>query len=340
MANKAFQNALRGIAQKTPPIWFMRQAGRYHSHYQKLKEKYSFVQLCKEPELAAETAMGPIHDFDFDVAILFSDLLFPLEALGMGLKYNPGPQLSERLNDKNILHFRPVDEAIEKMAFQKLAVQATRERLPDHKSLIGFVGGPWTLYTYAVEGAHTGGLIEAKTHLPLFQKLAPSLVELLIGNIQLQLDGGVEAVMVLDTASGEVSPGIFNDVILPELNKIAAAHSGLVMYYSKGTTEDHLSSLWDHKDWLGLGVDHRWNMAPLLKRKNRGVVQGNLDPCQLFGNKKVFQSELDRYLKPIEELSMEQRRGWVCGLGHGIRPQTPEPHVRYMIDHIRERLSC
>ena len=91
ICNERFSNALEHIPQKTPPIWFMRQAGRYHSHYQNLKKNYTFEELCKNPDLAAETALGPINDFDFDVAILFSDILFVLEALGMSLKYDPGP---------------------------------------------------------------------------------------------------------------------------------------------------------------------------------------------------------------------------------------------------------
>ena len=89
--NKKFANALNNIPQSVPPIWFMRQAGRYHSHYQKLRKKYSFESLCKTPELAAKVALGPITDFDYDVAILFSDILFPLESLGLKLNYNPGP---------------------------------------------------------------------------------------------------------------------------------------------------------------------------------------------------------------------------------------------------------
>ena len=91
MSNSRFINALNRRAQITPPIWFMRQAGRYHSHYQNLKKSYTFEELCKTPKLAAETAMGPMEEFDFDVAILFSDILFPLESLGMDLTYNPGP---------------------------------------------------------------------------------------------------------------------------------------------------------------------------------------------------------------------------------------------------------
>src|SRR3954468_10410639 len=101
--NQKFQNSLKRVPQATPPIWFMRQAGRYHQHYQALRAKHSFMELCKVPELAAEVAMGPIQDFDFDVAILFSDLLFPLEAMGMGLHYDPVPRLEWQLDESNII---------------------------------------------------------------------------------------------------------------------------------------------------------------------------------------------------------------------------------------------
>ena len=339
MGNEAFQNALRKIPQKAPPIWMMRQAGRYHSHYQKLKEKYTFVQLCKEPELAAETALGPIDDFDFDVSILFSDLLFPLEAMGMGLTYNPGPQLHWKLNHQNLSDLKPMEEALEAMTFQKNAMLATRERLPSHKSLIGFVGGPWTLFSYAVEGSHKAPLKEAKSQLPLFEKFSQPLTELLIGNIHLQLEGGAEAVMVLDTAAGEISPHVFRHFALPPLERLAKAHPGKIMYYSKGTTPDHLQSLWDHRGWLGVGVDHRWDMAQLLKRRPRGAIQGNFDQTQLFSDQRLFRLEFDRYLKPIEDLTLEERAGWICGLGHGLLPQTPEKHVHYIVEHVRKRLT-
>ena len=105
MANNKFYNALNQISQSTPPIWFMRQAGRYHSHYQQLKLKYTFEELCKNSELAAEVACGPVEEFDFDVAILFSDILFPLEGLGMPLQFNPGPVFGEFLNQDNINKF-------------------------------------------------------------------------------------------------------------------------------------------------------------------------------------------------------------------------------------------
>src|SRR5438128_9039486 len=174
-----FQNALARNPQPTPPIWLMRQAGRYHRHYQNLRRQHSFMDLCKQPALAAEVALGPVRDFDFDAAILFSDLLFPLEALGMGLEYTDrGPQLEWRLNEQTISQLRSVEEARPHLLFQGDAVRATRERLPSSRSLIGFAGGPWTLFAYAVEGSHKGSLIESKKLIALFPRFCEVMVPL------------------------------------------------------------------------------------------------------------------------------------------------------------------
>src|SRR3954470_350324 len=127
--NERFQNALKRVPQKVPPIWMMRQAGRYHHHYQKLKERYSFMELCKSPELASEVALGPVEDFDFDVAILFSDLLFPLEALGMGLEYKPGPVLEFSLDRDRLKTLAPFPQALDRLLFQKRALELTRKKL-------------------------------------------------------------------------------------------------------------------------------------------------------------------------------------------------------------------
>src|SRR6059058_354366 len=143
IGNERFQNALARRPQATPPIWLMRQAGRYHKHYQALRARHSFMDLCKQPELAAEVALGPVLDFGFDCAILFSDLLFPLEALGMGLEYTDrGPRLGWKLDEESISQIRAVDDAWPHLQFQGQAVRATRERLPVDRSLIGFVGSP------------------------------------------------------------------------------------------------------------------------------------------------------------------------------------------------------
>ncbi|MBK9039860.1 MAG: uroporphyrinogen decarboxylase [Bdellovibrionales bacterium] len=337
MANKRFTNALARIPQEIPPIWMMRQAGRYHSHYQKLKEKYSFMELCKIPELAAETAMGPIEDFDFDISILFSDLLFPLEALGMGLTYSPGPQLEWRLSEKTIGKLLPVDDAIGAMEFQREALRATRARLPSDKSLIGFVGGPWTLFGYAVEGSHKGGLGEAKSLWHLFPRFNEIILSFLEKNIELQLDGGAEVVMVLDTAAGELSPFLFSQGVAPGIISLAKRFPGQLGYYSHHTQKAHLLPILESEVTLaGFGFDHRWELSSLFGLSQIGFIQGNFDQSLLFSRSDCFSKRLDEFLAPFLEMSPEMRAGWVCGLGHGILPATPEENVREFVRRVRE----
>src|SRR5262249_46843917 len=170
---------LDGDAVRVPPIWLMRQAGRYHRPYQQLRARYSFDALCRTPELSAEVALGPVLDFDFDAAILFSDLLFPLEALGFGLSYDDGPpKLDGTLTFERLAAFRSLEDARSRLVFQQAAMRATRERLTGDKGLIGFVGGPWTLFVYAVEGTHAGPLARAKSSLDLYRAFAQRVVPL------------------------------------------------------------------------------------------------------------------------------------------------------------------
>jgi uroporphyrinogen decarboxylase len=335
--NIRFQNALQGKAQAVPPIWFMRQAGRYHKHYQALRKAHGFMELCKVPALAAEVALGPIQDFDFDVSILFSDLLFPLEAMGMGLTYDPAPKLGWHLvNESSVSKLRPWTEAIHDLHFQKEAMLATRKVLPKDKSLIGFVGGSWTLFTYAMEGEHKGNLIPAKTNISVYHKFCEVLMPLLEANIALQLEGGAEVVMMFDTAAGELSPLLFNSEVAPYLKKLAAKYPGRLGYYSKQTTPAHLLDLKQDTNFAGFGVDHRFDLSAELKAHRFGFLQGNFDQSLLFCKPDDFKRRLDDYLKPLLLLTPEQRRFWVSGLGHGVLPQTPEENVRHFVRHVRE----
>lgn len=341
MANLKFQNALHKVPQSVPPVWFMRQAGRYHQHYQNLKQSHTFEELCKTPELACETAMGPIEEFDFDVAILFSDILFPLEALGQGLKYDPAPNLSFFLNGETFPKFKSGDAVKSFMNFQNLAMQKTRARLPNEKSLIGFVGGPVTLFAYAVEGSHKGSLTGTRAQFALFKPFMEKLLPLLHYNIQIQLEGGAEVVMLFDTVAGEFSPHFYHDEIVPVLEGLVRAFPGRLGYYSKGTTRDHLNHpVFLNEKWAGFGVDHRFEMSDMLKtRKLPGFLQGNFDQALLFLPTPLFKEALEAWLKPLLKLSSEERAGWVCGLGHGVLPKTPEAHVKYFVQRVREAFA-
>lgn len=342
--NQKFQFALQQIPQAVPPIWFMRQAGRYHSHYQALRAKHSFEELCKVPELACEVAWGPIQDFDFDVAILFSDILFPLEALGFGLQYTEqGPRLGFHLDPVTMGQLKAADDVKEELNFQGDAMRLTRARLPSNKSLIGFVGGPWTLFVYACEGSHAGSLTKTKSLLPLVNTFNQSLLPLLHWTIQRQLDGGAEVVMIFDTAAGELSPALYQEFVLPGLRELAQAFPKKLGYYSKGTQSSFLSPELMQLPWAGLGFDHRWNLPQWFRSGkndfNSGFVQGNFDQALLHADLASLKKYTRDYLKSWQELTPQQRAGWVCGLGHGVLPKTPESHVKYFIQAMREGLS-
>lgn len=335
--NIKFQNALNGVTQNVPPIWFMRQAGRYHKHYQGLRSQYSFMDLCKKAELASEVALGPIRDFDFDVSILFSDLLFPLEAMGMGLDYKPGPVLGWHLDSSNLSRLTHWEDAISGVEFQREAVKATRELLPKDKSLIGFVGGPWTLFSYAVEGSHKDGLKKTKQNISLFEPFCENLIPLLKANIALQLEAGCEVVMVFDTSAGELSAFDYQRIVIPKLLDLAQSFPKKLGYYSKGTMPAHYTSILKQAPWAGMGFDHRWDLKSLLENPDRqGFLQGNFDQYFLFQNTDDFKKNVDLYLQNIKSLSPEQRKGWVSGLGHGVLPETPEAHVKYFVQRVRE----
>jgi len=335
IGNTCFQNALRRSPQAIPPIWLMRQAGRYHRHYQDLRRQFSFMDLCKQPALAAQVALGPVLDFDFDAAILFSDLLFPLEALGMGLEYtDAGPRLGWNLKRDNISDLRRVEDAWPNLLFQGKAMRATRQVLPKDKSLIGFVGGPWTLFVYAVEGTHKH-VDQAVKELSLFEKFCETMVPLLKRNIELQIENGAEVVMIFDTAAGELDPKTFRSAIVPQLETLAGSFPSRLGYYSKATRREHLDHpLFTNGSFAGIGVDHNWDLRDAFDMFRGGFIQGNFDQ-NLLRDSSVdeLSQHLSEFLSPLLKCD---RTGWICGLGHGVLPQTPEENVRLFVNTVRE----
>lgn len=338
MANHKFQNAINRVAQNCPPIWFMRQAGRYHQHYQNIRKSHSFMDMCKKPELATEVLMGPIEDFDFDVAILFSDLLFPLEGLGMGLEYNPAPSLKWLLNKDTISQLRTTEQALEAVEFQKETVAASKAALPENKSLIGFVGSPWTLFVYAVKGTHKGDFQPVINNLDLYAPFCDIVIPLLKQNIQWQLESGAEIVMLFDTAAGNLSPEMFKEYVVPTVEPLASAHPDKTAYYSKNTTPEHLAHpLFQSANlFAGIGYDQHWNLPEVLQSNTHGFVQGNFNQDFMPLENSAFMKELEKWIKPIAELSPQEREGWVCGLGHGMMPTGREENVRSFVKTIRE----
>ena len=298
MTNILFENALKRNIQKTPPIWFMRQAGRYHSHYRKLKEKYSFEELCKTPDLAAEVAFGPIQEFDYDVAILFSDILFILEGLGLKLKFDPGPKFKSYINSDNMNDFNNIDQAIEHMLFQFEAIKVTKERLPDNKSLIGFVGGPWTLSKYAF-GNNNSNLIDTKINLEFISTI---LIPLLKKNIQLQLDAGVEVVMVFDSSLYDLDKINFNEIYVKLLKDIAISFPNKIGYYSRGKNWEDLNSAINFP-FAGFGYDHIIDLSSVFKDQNSGFIQGNFNEQLILNETDIFLDDLKKFIEQMKSMN-------------------------------------
>ena len=322
--NTLFQNACNRIEQPTPPIWIMRQAGRYHSHYQDLKQKYTFEELCKQPELAAEVARGPVAEFDYDLAILFSDILFVLEGLGLELKFNPGPKFNTKIDKHNYQEYWDWEAAVDFMSFQSDAVKATREALPKNKSLIGFVGGPWSVLQY---GLSPDSHIDFKKYF-LKEVIFPLLKE----NIKLQLEAGAEKVMIMDSGLQTIGRTFLREEYTHMLNDMVGPNVG---YYCRGLPTDICGLVLD-KDWGGVGIDSVISMEHATQNLNRGFIQGNFDENFMLLPEDRFKRKLDEFLDHMDGMD---RTGWVCGLGHGINKNTPEIRVHQFIEAVRTRFS-
>ena len=337
MPNTKFLNSLNRTPQKGPPVWFMRQAGRYHDHYQALKKDHTFEELCKNPLLAAETAMGPINEFDFDVAILFSDILFPLEALGMDLSYNPGPQFGLHLNEENANSLLVNQNPISFMNFQGEAIERTIERLPKEKSLIGFVGGPWTLISYACNINKDSRQI----NLNNFQigLLDNVILPLLKENIKLQLNAGAEVVMIFDSAAHQLDEEDLNVYLEKTFNSLAKEFPNKVGYYAKdGINYETIIAKQDDPeiDLAGMGLDSNIDIRDYFKKTTNGFVQGNFSEHFLTLPHEEFLPKLDIFINQMSDLTPEDRAGWVCGLGHGVLKTTPQENVKGFVRRIRE----
>ena len=231
MPNYKFENALARKPQSCPPIWFMRQAGRYHKHYQSLRKKHSFEELCKKPELAAETALGPIEDFDFDVAILFSDILWPLQAMGMNLVFDPGPKFEDILTEQNfkkLLHKKD----LRFMEFQSEALQLTKGKLGHDKSLIGFVGGPWTVLSFGMGTNKLGSNSISLTREKNFM-LEEFIIPFLQKNISMQIEAGSETVMIFDSSAHQLDDKDFSSYLEKVIENMIKPFEQKVGYYAK-----------------------------------------------------------------------------------------------------------
>ncbi len=331
--------------KKQVPVWFMRQAGRYHSHYQSIRKKSDFMTMCKTPELACEITMGPIRDFDFSAAILFSDLLFPLEFLGMGLDYLQGPpRLGFHLEKESDLNrLNPIADEESFFDFQKQALKLLSKELPKDKTLIGFAGAPFTLFTYAVEGSHKGNLVNTKKFLyqGVYEKFYQKLKKSLIKNLLIQAQGGAQALCLFDTAAGELCSFDFKNFLIPHLNEIFTEFKShypkvSLTYYSKMT-----SPQWLVGEGLAcdiLAFDWRTDLVKASESLSSYTLQGNIDPAWLHLEKNHLKRNLEELKRHLDQNNFDYSK-WIFGLGHGVLIETPEDNVRFCVEWVKKNLQ-
>ena len=339
--NKKFYNALNRVPQPVPPIWFMRQAGRYHSHYQGLRKKYSFETLCKNPELAAEVACGPINDFDYDVAILFSDILFPLELFDLQLSYNPGPTFENYLNPEQVKKKIDDVQVEEHLQFQSEAIKITKNMLPNDKSLVGFIGGPWTIISYGLN-LNKRSEINIPSEEPFIEKLLyDHLIPILRKNIEMQLDSGAEIVYVFDTNSKQLDKDYFEKKYLRMVEEaLFQPFPKKIAYFSKNKSFYDLNKMESkYPELAGTVFSLEKGFCSYLRGTKTGFIQGNFSPTSLLKPHEEFLLDFNQFLEKMASLSVSKRAGWICSLNHGVLPKTPEINVRYFIQAIREQLS-
>ena len=344
---KIFERQKIGVeGKRTVPVWFMRQAGRYHRHYQNIRKQHDFISMCKTPSLARDITLGPIEEFGFDAAILFSDLLFPLEQLGMGLDYTPGPTLNFHLKShRDLEKLQELEPSKDFYRFQGEALTLLKDSLPSRTTLLGFVGAPFTLYVYAVEGGHKGNLIDAKKGFydGRMDGFGERILPLLLEEMTVQAEGGAEAVCIFDTAAGEISLEEYKRFVLPPLRQLARAFRRQypkikLIYYSKHTHMSYLQAI-ECSDLDVLGVDWRIHLTEaLMTLGSNYMIQGNLDPAYLFLPWEHLESHWDKLWKSVLSSGVSPDR-WICGLGHGVLPKTPEENVAKSIKHIHDHFQ-
>ena len=326
MTNIKFENALNRVEQKCPPIWMMRQAGRYQPSYMQMKEEFTFEQMCKLPQLASKTAMLPIKEFDFDVAILFSDILWHLEGLGLPLKFDPGPKFQSHLTEENWEQYKDISKAIDHLEFQHKALTLTREMLPRSKSLVGFVGGPWSLLNYALGNNKVSN--DFKT-----MYLKKVIIPLLSTSITHQKACGAEVVMIFDSGLQNISKNYYDNTYLPMLKLLSEKEN--VAYYARGLPKNSLPKV-KKLPWTGIGIDSTQDLVKALKTTDNMFIQGNFNEEYLLLEHKLFNYELDKWLESLDGIDTT---GWVCGLGHGIIKTTPTANVKHFIEKVRNHYA-
>ena len=335
--NDRFLRACRREPVDRTPVWFMRQAGRYMAEYRALREKHTMLEVCRTPELAVEVTLQPIRAFDFDAAILFSDLLVPLAPMGIPFDFHKGegPVIEAPVRSARDVAVLRRFEPREELGFALEAIRLLRREL--QVPLIGFAGAPFTLASYAIEGGHSSHFALTKGMMygdaPAWHRLASLLADVVADYLRAQVEAGVQAVQLFDSWIGALDEVDYREFVLPHVRRIFDGIADLdVPKIHFGTGTGHLLAVQREAGGTVIGVDWRTPLDEGWKRAGDGVaVQGNLDSTLLFAPRERLLARVDDVLRRAGG-----RPGHVFNLGHGILPGTPVEAVKAVIDRVHE----
>lgn len=334
--NDTFLKACRGESTDYTPIWMMRQAGRYLPEYQKIRGNVTFLELCKSPELCVEVTLQPVDIFSMDAAILFSDILIPMEAMGLTLEFHEGrgPVFPDVVRDRKSLDKLIVPDPDETMGFVMETIRLLRRELK--VPLIGFAGAPFTCATYLIEGGSSKVFWETKkmmfTAPELFHGLMEKITQCTIGYLLAQARAGAQALQLFDSWAGILAPTDFQEYALPYVERIIGElqQTGVPIIYfaNNGAT------LLEYSARSGadvIGLDWRINIGDAIKRVGNKAVQGNIDPFALLLPKDKLRKRISNLLEDARDA-----KGHIFNLGHGIHQFTPPDQAKIAVDAVHE----
>jgi uroporphyrinogen decarboxylase len=331
-----FLAACRGENRNRIPVWVMRQAGRYLDEYREVRERFSFSELCHSPELIGEVVRQPVQRFGFDAAILFSDILTMLEPMGVEVTFpEGGPRICNPITSpEDVQKLKPLD-AQAQLSFVLEGIREIKRVIP-HTPLIGFVGSPFTLACYLIEGKGSKNFDRAKQFFHLYPQAGEDLIAFLTSNLavylEAQINAGAEAVQIFESWGGSLSHHDFGRLSAGPVNEVfrRLKEINVPRIYFVNNVSPYFD-LVREVDCEVVGVDYRVEIATAAEELPERAIQGNLDPSVLFG---PADTVVERTREIIE--SMPDHERFIFNLGHGIQPNTPVANVEIMVKTVHE----